>query len=369
MRTPLITLSILLHFFSCKDDDAKDPEEIVAFEDQDNDGFGNPDAEVSVIELTDGIVLDNTDCDDTDATIHPGATEIPDNDIDENCDGLKDLTWFEDADEDEFGNPEEMEIRDTAPSGYVDNGDDCDDTNADVNPDAEEIPDNDVDENCDDIKMYTWYEDADGDGFGNAESAEIASEQPTGYVDNDEDCDDDDELVNPDAVEIKGNDVDENCDGNMEAAICGDGVQDVGEMCDDGNTVSGDGCNSTCDSDETCGNGFLDGNEVCDDGNNIDGDGCNATCESIEICGDGIVNPGEECDDGNTVPGDGCDQLCQLEGEFVCDDGVDNDSDGNTDCDDPDCQGTTDCGGTTDCDGDGVPDDAEFPGCECNPRC
>ena len=47
---------------------------------------------------------------------------------------------------------------------------------------------------------------------------------------------------------------------------CGDGVRQPGEVCDDGNTVSGDGCNATCTSDETCGNGFRDRGEECDDG-------------------------------------------------------------------------------------------------------
>lgn len=337
----------LLFLIACKDDESGDADTITAYEDNDNDGFGDPETETEIAELTDGYVLDNTDCDDTDASINPDATEVPDNDVDENCDGLKDLTWFEDADEDGFGNPEVMQIGDTAPIGFVDNDADCDDSDEDINPDADEIPDNDIDENCDEVKTYTWYEDSDGDGFGNAESAEIASEQPIDYVDNDEDCDDDDELVNPDAVEIKGNDVDENCDGNAEAAICGDGTVDIGEECDDGNTVSGDGCNATCDSNETCGNGFLDDNEACDDGNNISGDGCDATCQSDETCGNGVLDICEECDDGNTTSFDGCSNICKNEegpsGETTCDDGIDNDCNGYVDCNDFSCQGIAGC--------------------------
>lgn len=294
-----LSTSLLLFLSACGDDESGKAEMITAYEDNDDDGFGNPNEEVEVTELSDGLVLDNTDCDDIDASINPDATEIPDNDVDENCDGLKDLTWFEDADE---------------------------------------------------------------DGFGNSESVEIAAEQPSGYVDNDEDCDDDDEMVNPDATEIKGNDVDENCDGNAEAALCGDGVTDVGEICDDGNTVAGDGCNSTCDSDETCGNGVLDPGEICDDGNTVSGDGCNATCTSDETCGNGILDACEECDDGNTSIGDGCSNICTNEegpgGETTCDDMIDNDCDGFIDCNDFSCQGIagcpeTECSDMLDNDGDG----------------
>ncbi|MFH1438377.1 MAG: hypothetical protein ABIJ56_21895, partial [Pseudomonadota bacterium] len=132
---------------------------------------------------------------------------------------------------------------------------------------------------------------------------------------------------------------------------CGDGNPDPGEVCDDGNTVSGDGCSGDCLSNETCGNNYLDSiiGEVCDDGNTVGGDGCSANCRSDETCGNTIVDTlagevcddgnrrfgdgcsgdclsdetcgnnytdyavGETCDDGNLIPGDGCDELCELE--------------------------------------------------------
>src|SRR5204863_774110 len=31
------------------------------------------------------------------------------------------------------------------------------------------------------------------------------------------------------------------------------------------------------------------------------------------ICGNGMIDPGEQCDDGNKAPGDGCSHLCQIE--------------------------------------------------------
>jgi cysteine-rich repeat protein len=88
----------------------------------------------------------------------------------------------------------------------------------------------------------------------------------------------------------------------------------MGEACDDGNLVDGDGCQANCAL-PTCGDGILDAFEVCDDTNIVSGDGCNATCTSDETCGNSILDvaAGEACDDGNLVDGDGCDSSCQLD--------------------------------------------------------
>ena len=59
---------------------------------------------------------------------------------------------------------------------------------------------------------------------------------------------------------------------------CGDNVVNFSEACDDGNTVDGDGCSSTCMLQAFCGDGNLDTGEECDDGNNVDFDGCSADC-------------------------------------------------------------------------------------------
>src|SRR5262249_10044514 len=56
-----------------------------------------------------------------------------------------------------------------------------------------------------------------------------------------------------------------------------------------------------------CGNGSIDVGEACDDGNQISGDGCRADCSKIERCGDGELDESEACDDGNDNPPDGCD--------------------------------------------------------------
>jgi|GEM_PF-5719499 len=106
-------------------------------------------------------------------------------------------------------------------------------------------------------------------------------------------------------------------------ASCGDGTVDTGEGCDDGNNVGGDGCSALCQVEPICGDGNLDLGEECDDGNNLDGDGCSATCTIQPFCGDGAVDPGEECDDGNQVDGDGCSATCELDGNYDGDTDVD----------------------------------------------
>jgi len=114
---------------------------------------------------------------------------------------------------------------------------------------------------------------------------------------------------------------------------CGDGVLDGQEICDDGNTASGDGCNATCSSDETCGNGVIDDGveETCDDGNLLGGDGCSADCKSDESCGNGVIDlaKGETCDDGNLQGGDGCSANCQS--NEACGNGI---TDVTEECDD-----------------------------------
>ncbi len=95
--------------------------------------------------------------------------------------------------------------------------------------------------------------------------------------------------------------------------VCGDGVVEDPEACDDSNLRSGDGCSSACTT-EACGNAVIDFSEQCDDGNKFAGDGCNKYCQ-IEFCGDSVVqeNRGEQCDDGNGISGDGCTGSCRNE--------------------------------------------------------
>ncbi len=86
---------------------------------------------------------------------------------------------------------------------------------------------------------------------------------------------------------------------------CGNGIVEVGELCDDGNTNDVDECTNRCGP-TTCGDGIVQTGEQCDDGNRDDGDDCLSSCVRAS-CGDGKLQRGvEQCDDGNTVTTDDC---------------------------------------------------------------
>jgi cysteine-rich repeat protein len=115
----------------------------------------------------------------------------------------------------------------------------------------------------------------------------------------------------------------------QDVLACGNGVVEIGETCDDGNGVPGDGCDGLCQLEVAppfCGDGSADAGEECDDGNMTSGDGCSAMCvveAPAPFCGDGSINAGEECDDGNTASGDGCSAECFVEGPECGDGSVD----------------------------------------------
>jgi cysteine-rich repeat protein len=85
---------------------------------------------------------------------------------------------------------------------------------------------------------------------------------------------------------------------------CGNGTLDSCEQCDDGNSTSGDGCDSNCTV-TACGNGIITAGEQCDDGNVIGGDCCSADCQTVEP-------DGSACNDGDGCPADSCQAgICQ----------------------------------------------------------
>lgn len=109
--------------------------------------------------------------------------------------------------------------------------------------------------------------------------------------------------------------------------LCGDGIIQFGEECDDGNVEHKDACLPTC-KDAFCGDlAVRVGFEECDDGNQIDADQCTNACQ-LPICGDGVVSPGEMCDgSGEAID---CDADCT---EATCGDGQINQKAGE-DCED-----------------------------------
>ncbi len=128
-------------------------------------------------------------------------------------------TWYRDADGDGYGNPDVSITFSIRPPGYVADNTDCDDSDDDVHPGAAEICGDGIDQDCDGSDLAcqpgTWYRDADGDGYGDAADATVAATCPAGYVEDNTDCDDHDAAVNPGADEICGDGIDNDCDGDM----------------------------------------------------------------------------------------------------------------------------------------------------------
>jgi hypothetical protein len=135
-----------------------------------------------------------------------------------------------------------------------------------------------------------------------------ATDDPTTGTSTTEDTDDGSTTSNP-----TGPDTDD-------SPVCGDGIVNGDEVCDDG---INDGSHGSCLDDcsglaEHCGDGIVNGDEVCDDGVN-DGsyEGCAADCESLgPFCGDGVVQGEHEtCDDGeHNEDGSGCNVDCIVSG-------------------------------------------------------
>ncbi|WP_158501528.1 putative metal-binding motif-containing protein [Vitiosangium sp. GDMCC 1.1324] len=170
-----------------------------------------------------------TDCDDSDATVHPGAAETCDG-KDSNCSGdEEDATdkraWYVDADGDGYGNSLQVVKACVAPPGTVAEGGDCSPGDPAVHPGQAELRCDGLDEDCDgtaDDEFHVgtacktelgcagqwectgdglgsrcnsaesprqWYVDADGDGRAGTFSA-LACEAPPGAKPTADDCDD-----------------------------------------------------------------------------------------------------------------------------------------------------------------------------------
>jgi large repetitive protein len=171
------------------------------YDDTDGDGFGAGSARYACLPPV-GSVADNTDCDDGDATIFPGAGELRADGIDQDCDGSDTCLWYADGDGDGFGDPASPSPDCSFIAGYVAAAGDCDDTNATILPTATEIWYDGVDQNCDGLSD----QDADADGIDDA-----------GHGGSD--CDDQNAAVRPGLAE-RCDGLDQDCDGSIDGASC-----------------------------------------------------------------------------------------------------------------------------------------------------
>ncbi|NQT73944.1 MAG: hypothetical protein HQ553_14445 [Chloroflexi bacterium] len=190
------------------------------YKDFDGDGYGNPLQWISNAGQPSGYVLNKTDCDDGDASVHPGATEICSNSVDEDCNGSLECRWYRDRDEDGYGDSYNDEYSYDQPEGYIATGGDCDDDDDMRNPGLTEICNNSIDDDCDykvdledDDCVHLWYRDADGDGYGDPLIWSDEVNQPDGYVANGDDCYDMLASAHPGAIDYC-NSIDENCSGD-----------------------------------------------------------------------------------------------------------------------------------------------------------
>ena len=272
------------------------------------------------------------DCADADETNFPGATELCEDGIDQDCSGEDAICGDDDGDG--F----------TACSMQSQIGCDCDDTSAEVNPVAEEIPGDGIDQNCDGMDEAS---DNDMDGFPACAVNDRGELMLTGSCD----CDDDNGYLNPGAMEqcTADGDVveDEDCDGLFDeldrcrpSDFDGDGVN----RCEPPETVG-------CDLDDCNGAITTTTLTVCGpNGWGHSGKYPGGGCDSIDLDGDGepsLASGGIDCDDTNDLIFAGASENCS--------DAVEQDCDGTSACDAP----------GADPDGDGWVNEPE--GCEDDP--
>ena len=340
------------------------------FEDNDADGFGNPEISMEACSIPEGWVLTGTDCNDESSAVYPTAPEICDG-LDNNCNDLIDsedaeldanqaTPLFLDEDNDGFGLSAEFIYACELLEGYSEQGEDCNDTDATINPSAPELCD-EIDNDCDELIDVEddsldpslgglYFLDEDNDGYGNNDATLLACEEPFGYTTQDGDCDDTDTFINPEATELCDT-IDNDCDGLIDDE---DDSRDESSGTIYFTDNDGDGFGDPDSPEGSClpPTGAVVQSGDCDDNSATTYPGA-AELESSEDClvdddGDGFSPSsagGLDCDDTRNyvnpnvtdIVGDSVDQNCDgIDGLDNDQDGVASIASGGADCDDTD---------------------------------
>jgi hypothetical protein len=362
--------------------------------DLDLDGYGDSASSLTRCEAPIGYIAASGDCDDSRFEVNPSATESCTTSFDDNCDGSTNArdaegctVYYTDDDGDGYG------IDDGARcyceptedwSGFW--GGDCNDEDATINPEAEEVCDG-VDQNCngsiDEGALIAFYADLDADGFGTG-APTFACAASGDLVDSDTDCDDGDPEIYPGSTEYCDG-IDNDCDGVTDDEAV-DGSTYYADFDDDGfgdpaePTISCGAPPGYVASYTDCGPDsaavYPGAIEVCDgldndcDGSvdedtldtptwyrDADGDGFGTGADAVEACTApfGYVADDTDCNDDNSSINPLGIETCETD-------------------EDDDCDGSTNDRNAASCeyfyadrDGDGYGDDDDYR-CHCRPR-
>lgn len=267
--------------------------------DGDNDGWGKEgDTKCLCAPVGKYTASKGNDCNDGDQNVHPGSYEICQNGKDDDCDQTQDeegaqgcKVLFYDGDGDGWGITNNTKCLCAPFEKYTAlQGNDCDDSDAEVSPAKEERCDTPKDDNCNgkvneegSVGCKAWFVDEDKDGFGigSGKCLCVPTAPYTSSVGTD--CDDANPSINPQAKEQCGNGKDDDCD-NM--------IDEEG----------GIGCKTY----------FYDGDK---DGYGITND-ARCLCSSI---GNYQAQKGGDCNDNDTAINPGASEMCGNNKDDDCD--------------------------------------------------